>query len=161
MTIRNDTKDTNNDKIQLSRFITFFGAFVFVEPEVLILSWRQVLLIGWSSQVKESLIEAGFGMDIKGRTWRPNTLKDVVISLLATYAGRAVDMKEWMENSQINTDRNLRLQYLAGMSVNLSMNTEILKGILKYYEFPEDIFSGSSQRVQEMKLALQTANRTS
>jgi spermidine synthase len=113
------------------------------------------------ARVKESLIEAGFGMDIKGRTWRPNTLKDVVISLLATYAGRAVDMKEWMENSQINTDRNLRLQYLAGMSVNLSMNTEILKGILKYYEFPEEIFRGSSQRVQEMELALLMANRAS
>jgi hypothetical protein len=40
------------------------------------------------------------------------------------------------------------------------METEILNGILKYYEFPEDMFTGSSERVQEMKLALLTAGRT-
>jgi len=68
-------------------------------------------------------------------------------------------MKEWMENAQINTDRNLRLQYLAGMSVNSFMGSEILNGILKYYKFPEDVFSGSSQRVQEMKLVFHAAKR--
>ena len=63
------------------------------------------------------------------------------------------DMGEWMKGAQINTDRNLRLQYLAGMSVNRHMETEILNGILKYYRFPEDVFIGSSERVREMKLA--------
>ena len=83
----------------------------------------------------------------------------IPIALLATYACLAADMKEWVENAQINTDRNLRLQYLAGMSVNSFMQTEILNGILKYYKFPEDVFIGSSQRIQEMQLALQAANR--
>jgi len=64
-----------------------------------------------------------------------------------------------MEGAQINTDRNLRLQYLAGMSVNSYMATEILNGILRYYRFPEDIFTGSPQRVQEMRMALQTSGR--
>ena len=85
--------------------------------------------------------------------------RDAAIALLATYAGRAVDMKEWMKGAQINTDRNLRLQYLAGISVNIYEETEILNGIFKYYKFPEDLFIGSSQRLQEMELALQTANR--
>ena len=39
------------------------------------------------------------------------------IDLLATYAGQAPLLKEWSQGAQINTDRNLRLQYLAGMSV--------------------------------------------
>jgi spermidine synthase len=111
------------------------------------------------SRVKESLTEVGYGADIASIKWKPNMWGDAEVSLLATYAGRAVDMSRWMENAQINTDRNLRLQYLAGMSVNVQMESEILNGILKYYRFPEDIFSGSSERVQEMKLALQTANR--
>ena len=81
------------------------------------------------------------------------------VSLLATYAGRAVDMKEWMEKAQINTDRNLRLQYLAGMALNSYMQGEILSGILKYYRFPEDLFIGSSESVDKMKLALRTADR--
>jgi spermidine synthase len=113
------------------------------------------------SRVRESLINVGFGMDIGDIKWKPNMFKVPSIALMATYAGRATDMKEWMENAQINTDRNLRLQYLAGMSVNSYVATDILQGILKYYKFPEDVFIGSSQRVQEMKLALLTANRTS
>lgn len=112
------------------------------------------------ARVRESLIDVGFGADTGGIEWRPNIWGDPAIALMATYAGRAVDMKEWIKNAQINTDRNLRLQYLAGMSLNSFMQTEILHGILKYYKFPEDIFNGSSQRIQEMKSALQTANRT-
>jgi len=111
------------------------------------------------ARVKESLFEVGYGADIADITWKPNIWGDAEIALLATYAGRATDMKEWMENAQINWDRNLRLQYLAGMSANMHMATEILNSIMKYYKFPEDIFSGSTQRIQEMKVALQTANR--
>jgi spermidine synthase len=112
------------------------------------------------ARVKESLTDVGFGVDTTDIKWGPNIWGDPVISLLATYAGCASDMKGWMENAQINTDRNLRLQYLAGMSVNSFMETKILNGILKYYKFPEGMFSGSPQRIQEMKLALETANRT-
>ncbi|MBN1627157.1 MAG: fused MFS/spermidine synthase [Deltaproteobacteria bacterium] len=111
-------------------------------------------------KVKESLLEVGFGADVKGITWRPNMWGNPEISLLATYAGCAADMDEWTANAQINTDRNLRLQYLAGMSVNCFIAAEILEGILKYYRFPDDIFIGSSERVEEIKAALRTVNRT-
>ena len=37
-----------------------------------------------------------------------------VVDLFATYAGRAADLSEWLKDSEINTDRNLRMQYLAG-----------------------------------------------
>jgi len=109
--------------------------------------------------VRESLIEAGFGADIGKIVWKPNLWGDTEVSLLATYAGRACDMKEWTAKAQINRERNLRLQYLAGMSVNMYMGEEILEGILKYYRFPDDLFIGSPQRVEKVKLALQTANR--
>ena len=112
------------------------------------------------AHVKESLLEVGFGIDLADINWRPNRWGNPEVSLLATYAGRAADLKVWMENAQINTDRNLRLQYLAGMSANMYKGTEILNGILKYYRFPEDLFSGFSQRIQEMKVACQTNNRT-
>jgi len=111
------------------------------------------------AKVRESLIEVGFGVDVAGITWRPNMWGDPAISLLATYAGRSTDMGGWMEGAQINRDRNLRLQYLAGMSVNSFLQAEILEGILEYYRFPDDIFIGSSERVEQMKLALRTANR--
>jgi spermidine synthase len=113
------------------------------------------------ARVRKSLMDAGFGADIEGTVWRPNIWRDPLISLFATYAGRASDMGTWMENAQINTDRNLRLQYLAGLSVNTFMQTKILRGILKYYRFPDDIFGDSSpERIREMRAALQAANRS-
>ena len=39
-----------------------------------------------------------------------------VVDLLGTYAGQASDLESWLADAQINRDRNLRLQYLAGMT---------------------------------------------
>jgi len=111
------------------------------------------------ARVKASLLEVGYGIDITRVKWNANELGDAGISLLATYAGRAADMQEWMRDAQINTDRNLRLQYLAGMSLNSHMETRILTDILRFYQFPEDMFTGSSQRLEEMKTALEKVNR--
>jgi len=41
------------------------------------------------------------------------------------------------------------------------MQADILNGILKYYRFPDDIFMGPSERVEEMKLAFRAADRGS
>jgi spermidine synthase len=109
--------------------------------------------------VKQSLMEVGFGAVSKTAEWDPIAYGNAEIDLLAQYAGRAADLDKWMEGAQINRDRNLRLQYLAGMSVNAYVATDILQGILEYYEFPEDIFTGSTQRVEEMKTALRKTNR--
>jgi spermidine synthase len=109
--------------------------------------------------VKRSLMEVGFGAVSKTAEWDPIEYGNTEIDLLALYAGRAADLGEWMEGAQINRDRNLRLQYLAGMSVNSYVATDILQDILNYYVFPEDMFVGSSQRVGEMKTALRRASR--
>jgi spermidine synthase len=111
------------------------------------------------TRVKDSLMEVGFGADTWSLRVETNAWNDAAIALLATYAGRAADMGKWMEGAQINTDHNLRLQYLAGMSLNENMREELLYGILKYYKFPEDIFIGSSQNVQSIRRALQVAKR--
>ena len=42
---------------------------------------------------------------------------EVSIDLLSTYAGQASDLAEWLVGAQINTDMNLRLQYLAGLYI--------------------------------------------
>ena len=63
---------------------------------------------------------------------------------MATFAAKASQLGEWSRDAQLNTDRNLRLQYLAGMSLNNDKAGEILAGILKYYRFPEDTFVGFS-----------------
>jgi spermidine synthase len=81
------------------------------------------------------------------------------VDLLATYAGQAGDLKEWSADAQINTDRNLRLQYLAGMWLNTYEETDILNGILKYYRFPDELFVGSEETLEELKQELNSAGR--
>ena len=81
------------------------------------------------------------------------------IDLLATYAGQAPLLKEWSRGAQINTDRNLRLQYLAGMWLNSNMGEQILSGILAHYRFPDQTFVGSPESVHALKQALDQAGR--
>jgi spermidine synthase len=79
--------------------------------------------------------------------------------LFSTYAGRAADLSEWMKDAQINTDRDLRLQYLAGMWLNTYMGTEILSGITKYYKFPDQVFAGSEEEMQKIQERLKYRER--
>ncbi len=80
-------------------------------------------------------------------------------ALLATYAGRASQLQGWMKNAQLNTDRNLRLQYLAGLSLNSNQSTAIFTEILSYYDFPADLFRGSPSHVTNLRKALERAGR--
>jgi spermidine synthase len=111
------------------------------------------------AQVKNSLEEVGFGADTASLRLETNLWKDPAIALMSTYAGRATDLGGWMAGAQINTDRNMRLQYLAGMAVNLNMRKEILDRILEYYQFPGDVFSGSPENIRKLKVALQSVKR--
>jgi spermidine synthase len=77
------------------------------------------------------------------------------INVLATYAGQGIDLQPWLEGAQINRDRNLRLQYLAGMGLNNKIAAAIHQEILKYRKFPEEIFSGSDKNKQALKALLE------
>ncbi len=107
--------------------------------------------------VKQSLLEVGFGgpdpMSDEG-TMRPES-----IELLATYAGQAPMLGDWSKGAQINTDRNLRLQYLAGMWLNTNMGPQNLAGILAHYRFPEKTFVGSAETIATLKRVLRRYGR--
>ena len=68
-------------------------------------------------------------------------------------------LKEWSRGAQINTDRNLRLQYLAGMWLNSQMGEKILSSIHAYYQFPDQIFVGSPENVDSLKQVLDDEGR--
>src|SRR5208282_4293733 len=96
--------------------------------------------------VKQSLREVGFG-EIKTVSTGVAVVPEAAIDLLATYAGQAPLLKEWSRGAQINTDRNLRLQYLAGMWLNSNLGDRILASILAYYRFPDQTFVGSPEAI--------------
>jgi spermidine synthase len=75
-------------------------------------------------------------------------------NLLATYAGQASDLQPWLQNAEINRDGNLRLQYLAGLALNLSEETYIYNQMLNYRRFPEGLFAASPERLASLRAAL-------
>ena len=77
------------------------------------------------------------------------------IDLFSTYAGRAGDLTGWYRDAQINRDRNLRLQYLAGLGLNLYQSGEIYSQMLAYRRPPDDIFVGSDAMKQALWQAMQ------
>jgi spermidine synthase len=83
------------------------------------------------------------------------SLRDVGLrsgfALLATYAGRATDLGPWLAGAQINRDRDLRLQYLAGMGLNFNEQDLIYSDLLVYRRFPKELFHGSEAQCQAMR----------
>jgi spermidine synthase len=67
-----------------------------------------------------------------------------VPGLLATYGGQARDLGPWLAGAEINYDRNLRLQYLAGMGNNVYDN-RIYQSMLAYRRFPAELFAGTEE----------------
>jgi spermidine synthase len=62
-----------------------------------------------------------------------------IVDLLSTYAGRRQDLLPWLEGAEINRDGNLRLQYMAGLALNVSMEGTIYTQILSYRRYPENM----------------------
>ena len=54
---------------------------------------------------------------------------------------------------------NLRLQYLAGLTLNRNLSQELLDDILLYYKFPDNLFGGSEERMAALKKTLAAASR--
>jgi len=76
------------------------------------------------------------------------------VSLLATYAGQEPDLRPWLEGAQVNRDGNLRLQYMAGMALNVSQEGLIYSQMLGYRKFPANLFAGSEERLRTLREAL-------
>jgi spermidine synthase len=77
-----------------------------------------------------------------------------VVPLLETYAGQEPDLRPWLAGAQINRDRNLRLQYMAGLALNASREGVIYNQMLAYRKFPDDLFAGSPDRIRALRYAL-------
>ena len=93
------------------------------------------------AEVAESLREIGF-----------RTSAD----LLGTFAGGLDDLRDWLHGAEINTDRNLRLQYLAAEGLNAYRADEIFKRMTAGGgTFPGRLFTGSPAELEAVRRAMQ------
>ncbi|MGD8329239.1 MAG: fused MFS/spermidine synthase [Acidobacteriota bacterium] len=64
---------------------------------------------------------------------------------LGQYLGQASDLSPWLTDAQINHDRSLRLQYLAGLSVDDYETRNIFNAIAAYRRYPDNVFIAPPQ----------------
>ncbi|HEV3485350.1 MAG TPA: hypothetical protein VG106_08080, partial [Vicinamibacterales bacterium] len=72
------------------------------------------------------------------------------VDLFSTYAGQKSDLAPWLADAVINRDRNLRLQYLAGLGLNLYQSAAIYADMISYARSPENLFTGSEPLKQAL-----------
>ena len=81
------------------------------------------------------------------------------VDLLSTFAGHAADLKTWLADASINRDLNLRLQYLAGLSLNLYRADPIYVSMVAHARYPGDLFTGSETTLQSLRRTIRFNDR--
>jgi spermidine synthase len=66
-------------------------------------------------------------------------------ALFGTYAGSDSDLKPWLADAAINHDYDMRLQYLAGLALNVNKADDIYRKMLSLAKPPRGSFTGSEQ----------------
>jgi spermidine synthase len=79
---------------------------------------------------------------------------DSALALLSTYGGRGPDLEPWLIDAEVNRDDNLRLQFLAGLGMNVDQRADIYRGMLAFRQYPAGLFVGSSANLNELRLAI-------
>jgi spermidine synthase len=74
--------------------------------------------------------------------------------LFATFAGNEEMLRPWLADAQINRDRNLRLQFLAGASLNMYDQAGIYSQMLQYRRYPEGLFTGTPEEIAQIRAAM-------
>jgi spermidine synthase len=77
--------------------------------------------------------------------------------LMATFAAKRPEIDPWLTDAQLNRDRNLRLQYLAGMGSNLYEADRIYRDMARYRTYPEGLFAGSPERLRQLEYSWETS----
>ena len=155
----------SNEEAVKSELATFFEAF----PNGVV--WGNtyqgggydLVLLG---QVEPTVINLD---EVEARLHRPEfatlatSLREIgvqsTVDLFATYAGQARDLGPWLKDAAITHDSNLRLQYLAGMGVNLNIGPSIYNGLLAHRRQPDTLFTGSDQMKSALWAAMENAGR--
>jgi spermidine synthase len=86
------------------------------------------------------------------------SLADIEINspydLFSTYTGAGRDLQPWTQGALINTDKDLRLSYLAGWGINSDMADLLYREMLKYRRPPVEIFSGPPEQLRPLMMML-------
>ena len=72
-------------------------------------------------------------------------------AILGTYAGRSRDLGPWLAGAEINRERHLRLQYLAGLAANADERFLIFQTLVGFRRYPADLFEASAELESQLR----------
>jgi spermidine synthase len=77
------------------------------------------------------------------------------LDLMSTFAGDATSLAAWLDGAERNTDRTLRLQYLAGVGLNTLAAGEIYSALTAAAAgSPPQLFTGTPAQLEELRQRL-------
>jgi spermidine synthase len=152
--------ESTSDAVR-SQLATFFEVFpngTIWGNDTILAEGYDVVLLG---RVEESAIDADGlqqRLDRADHAAVVRSLREVAfgsaVGLLSAYAGRGPDLRDWLRHAPINRDRNLRLQYLAGMGLNLQRAGAIYEELLRHRTYPDGLLLATGEREQALRKAL-------
>jgi spermidine synthase len=156
--------ESNEDAVK-SEIATFLEAF----PNGMVFAntvngqGYDVVLLGQVEQTRIDVDKLQAKLDSPEYARMAQSLREIGIysatDLMATYAGNVADLKPWTQDAMINRDRNLRLQYLAGMSLNIYQADPIYVHMTKDSRYPENLFIGSPATLDAVRKAIHFPSR--
>jgi spermidine synthase len=144
--------DERSVKSEIGTFARVFPDTTLWNPDQLEEGYDLVAL----GRATESLIAEG---DIQARIDAAprvkQSLSEVALrsagDILSTYAGRGKDLAPWLADAEINRERHLRLQYLAGLAANTDQRFAIFQAILSYRRYPADLFVAAADTEDRLR----------
>ena len=147
----------SNEEAVKSEIATFFEAFPngVVFANLVNGQGYDVVLLGQVEPTKIDVDKVQERLNLPQYARMTQSLRQIGIfsaeDLMATFAGQAADLKPWMQDASINRDRNLRLQYLAGMSLNTYKADPIYVNMTAHARYPENLFTGSQTAMDALR----------
>lgn len=122
-----------------------------------------MVLMGQAEPLHIDLDEMERRVDFRGDSPMSKSLSEIgfdsPVAFFATYAARREDLTAWLAGAPINRDRNLRMQYLAGLGMDLDNAAEIFSNMTAEARFPEGIFSSAEGRKDSLKRAWEASRQ--
>src|SRR5215468_6720580 len=150
----------SNEEAVKSEIATFFEVFPHGSVWVNNVSGQgyDLVMLGQAEPTKINVDKLEARLNSAGYAPLTRSLSEIgiysAVDLLATFAGNVADLKPWTQDAMINRDRNLRLQYLAGMSLNTYTADPIYINMTAHSRYPENLFVGSDATLDALRRAI-------
>jgi spermidine synthase len=144
--------DEQSVKSEIATFAKVFPDTTLWNPDLLEEGYDLVAL---GRVTQTPIVEGDIQARIDAAPLVKKSLEEVVLKsagdILGTYAGRGRDLAPWLANAEINRERNLRLQYLAGLAANTDRRFAIFHAILDLRRYPADLFVASADTEAQLR----------